>query len=213
MSEEKNSPIEKIKEFIQTPRGRVIAIAGAAGTFLLVLVIVFAVIFAGGQPVDKGGQQETKPAADSRESTAAPAIDNSQPAAGTSDTTDSVNSSFEVYQTRDPFKPVVETSSSVSVPITGTTSGNSTATASAPTAATTADTTTAAKTALSLESVSNKGGINYATIKYGAASYDLKTGDRVGSSPYQVQQIGSDNVTLLYGDEPFSLKVGQEVYK
>lgn len=204
MAEGQNSLLDRLREFIQTPRGRVIVVAAAGGVFLLALLIVFAVIITSGGPsAKKVDSVATKPAGGESSPTASVANTDS---AADERATDSVNASFEVYQTRDPFKPVPET---ISVTTATVSSGSTTQTVSS----STAGSQTSTPAALSLQSITNRDGVNYAVIKYGDSTYELKAGDRVGDSPYQVVQVGTDSVTLLYGDDQFNLQVGQEVYK
>ncbi len=213
MADKEENLIDKVKNFSQTKQGRIVSIATAIGILAIILIIILTSILKGGN-----SQSTVK------------AIDNSQPkkvvaksnniaakteTSSTSDINDGINnedlnSNFEVYQTRDPFKPAIK-------------EATATVTATPPpglppavnTSGTVNSTTTPApaKKSLLLKNIVNRDGINFAVINYDGTDYELKTGDQVGSSPYQVQQIGSDNVTLLYGDDQFTLNVGQEVYK
>jgi len=209
-----NSFVDKLRDFTSTPQGRIAAIAGASAILFIVLFLVFLAIFSAG----KEPSPESKiinPVSSGTDSTSSvDSVDNS--AADISEEVteeDSFDSSFEVYQTRDPFKPMDGSISAASV-TSGDQGGSSTAglSTTVPSQATT-ETVQAQKTALSLDGISKQEGISYADISYGGTPYNLKAGDRVGSSPYQVQQVGDTSVTLLYGDDQFILQVGQEVFK
>lgn len=206
----KNSFADKVREFTSTSQGRIAAIAGASAVLFIVLFLVFLAIFSAG----KKPSPESKivnPISTGTDSTAS--VDSSTIKASEEVVEEDVlDTSFEVYQTRDPFKPI-----DGSVPAASTGNGgsgnSSNGGASTVTPQTTTATVQAQKTALSLNGVTKQDGINYADIDYGNSSYSLKAGDRVGDSPYLVQQVGDSSVILLYGDDQFTLQVGQEVFK
>lgn len=212
----KNGFADKIRDFTSTSQGRIAAIAGASAILFIVLFFVFLAIFSSGnEPSPKSkivnsistGEDSTATADNSTVKTSEEVVEE-----------DVFDTSFEVYQTRDPFKPIngsVSASSVIGNGSGGASNGGASTTQGTPSTAPQASTETvqAQKTALSLSGVTKQDGINYADINYGSTAYSLKAGDRVGDSPYQVQQVAETSVTLLYGDDQFTLQVGQEVFK
>jgi len=213
MADKKENLIGQVKSFFQTKQGRMVSVGAATGILVVTLIIIFTTILKGGgseHKVKVVDNTKAKPAAATNNQSANLSSSATTPTDSSSSGEDiDLNSNFEVYQTRDPFKPINKaTTASVSLPVSSPTpTTNASGTANSTT------TPAPAKLPLLLESITSRDGINFAVIKYGTASYELKSGDQVGSSPYQVQQVGNDNVTLLYGDDQFTLNVGQEVYK
>lgn len=117
-------------------------------------------------------------------------------------TEDDVPESVEVYEFRDPFKPL-DVPEAAEESVTSASTGTQTSSGSQ----------TVSSVALSVEDIYTEDGIAYATIHYGSTIYQVKAGDNVGETPYQVQAIGEDSVTLLYGDDEIALKVGEEIIK
>ncbi len=113
---------------------------------------------------------------------------------------------FEVYEYRNPFKPTVElTIEEEEVEATGTATGTTTATG--------VTETTGGPVPLSLEDIYSENGTTYANVVYGGTSYQVTTGERINDSPYQVQAIGTDSITLLYGDDTIVLRLGETILK
>lgn len=213
MADKKENLIDKAKSFFQTKQGRMVSITVATGILLVILVIIFtSILKVGGsdRKVKVVDNTKAQPAAVKNNQSAGSNTEKSTASDSSSDSEDQdLNSNFEVFQTRDPFKPIVTVSTaSVALPII-----NPSPTTNASGTVSSTTTPAPAKLPLLLKNIVTRDGIDFAVISYGGTSYELKAGDQVGSSPYQVQQVGSDNVTLLYGDDQFTLNVGQEVYK
>lgn len=213
MADKKENLIDKAKSFFQTKQGRMVSIGIATGILLVILVIIFtSILKVGGsdRKVKVVDNTKAQPAAAKNNQSAAANTEKSTASDSSSDSEDQdLNGNFEVFQTRDPFKPLVAASTaSVALPII-----NPSPTTNASGTVSSTTTPAPAKLPLLLKNIVTRDGIDFAVISYGGTSYELKAGDQVGSSPYQVQQVGSDNVTLLYGDDQFTLNVGQEVYK
>lgn len=62
---------------------------------------------------------------------------------------------------------------------------------------------------LVLESIVTDSGERVATFTWKGTTYETREGDQVGSSPWQVLEIYSDSVLMLYGDSRVTLSVGQ----
>lgn len=115
-------------------------------------------------------------------------------------------------QFRDPFKPI-ETSATVGpvpgysnvpaehgIPVSLQQSGGST-------------TQSQAEGTLQLVSIQSTDGSKQAIVAYGGTNYTVGVGDRIGSSSYQIAEIGDTSVTVLFGDDRIVLSLGDSVTK
>ncbi|MDP1809057.1 MAG: hypothetical protein Q8L35_05930 [Actinomycetota bacterium] len=196
---------DRIKEYGSTPTGKIVVIAAPVAVLVLIVAVVaLTMLGSGSSDVQQAG--DLKPLG----STAASGTDAAAPAESTSPQTletsePPVNQDYEVFETRDPFKrpDATETQSS---PVTAS-----------PTSASATGTATPAagqqSSVLSLKSVSSQNGVLYANVDYGANSYVVRAGERVGASPYQITSVSSENATFLYGDDSLTLRVGEDVQK
>lgn len=101
---------------------------------------------------------------------------------------------YNIYEAHDPFYPLIKPAAE------GETSADQGGTLN--------------PKALVVEKIFLENGVYYANINYGGTVYKVKDGERVGSSPYEVVQITSNNkVMLLYGDEATPAAVGEEIVK
>lgn len=172
---------------------------------LLVAVVVFSVLNSGGSDAGQAGDlKPVKAPVTSGASETTSAVE-SPPAATESTasqaTTETVNENYEVYETRDPFiKPEFLTAPTASGPSATTVSATSTP-------------VSGQTEVLALKSITSQGGVLYANVDYGADSYVVRAGERVGTSSYQVISISSDSATFLYGDDTLTLNVGDDVQK
>lgn len=208
-----NSLIDRVREFTSTPQGRIAAIAGASAVLFIILFFVFLAVFSAGNEPSPESKIVNPVSAGTDSTPSVSPTDNKVGDTSEGVAEESFDSSFEVYQTRDPFKPMDGSISAASVTSDGQSGSSTGGSSTIIPPETTTETVQAQKTALSLNGVTKQDGINYADIDYGGTAYSLKAGDRVGSSSYQVQQVGETSVTLLYGDDQFTLQVGQEVFK
>lgn len=62
---------------------------------------------------------------------------------------------------------------------------------------------------LILESITRDSGERVARFTWNSTQYDVKEGEQVDSSPWQVITIYSDSALMLYGDSKITLAVGQ----
>lgn len=209
MAEEQGN---RIKEFLQSARGRQVIIASLAGAlFLILLVVVFLIYSKGTKP----SQQAT--ATKTTTSSATSQVTTETPSDGEAPIEDDFSESYEVYEIRDPFKPLSVSTTAASTTSTASATGaaasSSTTSTASPGGSESTSTVSSTSQPLALENIFTRDGVLLAQIKYGSNVYELKSGDRVGDSPFQLTQIGSDSVTLLYGDDQIVLRKGEEIYK
>lgn len=196
---------DRIKEYSSTPTGKIVVIAAPIAVLVLIVAVVALTVLGSGNPdVQQAG--DLKPVG----STAVSGTDATATAESTASQTPEageppVNQDYEVYETRDPFKrpDATATQSSTGAAPTGSASATGTATPIA----------SGQSSVLSLESVSSENGVLFAHIDYGASSYVVRAGERVGDSPYQITSVSSENATFLYGDDSLTLRVGEDVQK
>lgn len=202
---------DRFKEFSQTPSGKIAVVAVPVALLAVILAFVALTLLKSGPGPEPSEvtQVETSTSPTSQETSVAPPV-----AGGATTVTEEAdaeaNVNYEVYETRDPFKPVEATSTAatanVSVSAVSTGGGSTTSTVS--TGASTQQTE-----ALALDSVDNQNGTLYANVKYGSTPYTVRPGDRVGASPFQLIAVAADNATFLYGDDQLTLAVGESVDK
>lgn len=122
----------------------------------------------------------------------------------------------------DPFKPLVA-EPVVAAPVFGappatggTTGGTGTGTTgggtTAPTGTKTGSSTTVGAQRVALVTIYAKDGKSYAQTKVGDTVYTPVVGD-VFAGTYKLLAVSGKQATYLYGDEQFTLSVGQEVLK
>jgi hypothetical protein len=103
----------------------------------------------------------------------------------------------DVFTFRDIFEPLVKAPTTTSS--SGGTSGGGT-------------TQTSANTIL-LQDITSENGEPMAVIVWNGTTYTVGEGDQVGTSPWQVLDIGTDSVIMLYGDVQVPLSIGQAITK
>lgn len=195
---------DKVKEYSATPSGKIVVIAvPVAVLVLIVAVVALTVLGSGGPAVDESGGVKpvdstgtvSRGATETPESTLTPAVETTEPP---------INQDYEVYETRDPFKRADATATPSSTSVAA--GSNSSNTGSAPSGSQQSN-------VLALKSVTTQNGVLYANVEYGTNSYVVRSGERVGDSPYQITSVSSDSATFLYGDDTLTLRVGEEVQK
>ncbi len=204
---------EQIKDFAETPTGRVAIVAVPAVVLALVIAFVALTMLRGGDTQDTPDVETTAvetTAPDTASDGAAQTTDTitSNEATETTDisetteTTTYINENLEIYETRDPFRPfdASETVSGLDIlPIDSSE---------------TPDPGTGTTELLTLKSIEeDMDGTSYANVTYGSSPYLVTDGDRVGSSPYQVVSVGTDSATFLFGDDQVVLSIGESVDK
>lgn len=105
----------------------------------------------------------------------------------------------DTFTFRNVFAPTVKPS----VPESDTASGDETGTAGA----------SVPEDTLFLESVSVVDGEAVATLLWNGTTYVVGEGENLGDTPWRVLKINGANVTMLYGDTPVTLTVGQALGK
>lgn len=196
---------ERIKEYGSTPTGKIMMIAAPVAVLVLIVaVIALTVLGSGGSDGQQaaGDAQPLKSAATGISTTSTPETTAAQPPEAGDPP---VNLDYEVYETRDPFRqPDTTATQTAAVAPSATPAGNtSTATPAA----------VQQSSVLFLKTVNSENGVLYASVDYGATSYVVRAGERVGSSPYQITSISTDSATFLYGDDSVVLRVGEDVQK
>lgn len=200
----------QLKDAIATPKGKGVA----AGLVLVILLLVVLVIvtFAVPKPQDLA----VKPVAKLPVQQAAVPAVAAEPSTGTATSTDTtyaagpdtalVDGAYDFHDYRDPFSPLVETTS---------TTGASTISAvtNSPASTSTPAGVAVIPQVLSLQGISNSGGTKVASVLYQGTAYQVRTGDQVGASPFQIIEVGDTSISLLYGDDRLTLQLGDEIVK
>lgn len=220
MAEEKSS---KIREYLQTKRGKVVVIVFAVILLLFIAAMVTLLLILWRQmppeperPKSKTTQTkstektETEKTAEKSKEEPAPKEEAVAP--------EPAPEEFEPYGYKDPFVPLIDLGSGIVG--SGGGSGGSAATATSTTSSTSSTTTTTTSTngtvntlslSMSLLDIFADNGARTAALKYGDALYRVQEGERVDDSAYKVLSIGADSVTLLYGDDRVVLKIGEQI--
>lgn len=100
---------------------------------------------------------------------------------------------YEIYENKDPFQPLIGKGSATTVTTTTTTTPGGGIT-----------TTSATATLLSISPDGTKANISISGTTYS----DLKAGDTFAES-YKLLSIGTGSVTILYGDNQYTLYLGE----
>ncbi len=101
----------------------------------------------------------------------------------------------QLSQPRDPFRPLIDENSPAGTPGLGTGSGFAPGT-----------------TTVVLVEITEVDGVPRAIITVNGTTYDVGVGDTF-AGVYQVVSISPDNVVILFGDNAFTLSVGQQILK
>jgi len=132
---------------------------------------------------------------------------------------------FEVFENKDPFRPLIvlpeetsgetvastaqaTTSSSTTETGSGTTTSGTTTDGGSTDGGGTDDDGDTSTNSLTLKSITYDDGEYTAVFEYGGKEYSTQEGDVIDSSPWKVVNITSSSVTLLYGDEEIVLRLG-----
>ena len=119
-----------------------------------------------------------------------------------------VPESFEVFEGKDPFRPLVTApvgdggTPAPGEPAPGGTPGSSGGSSGGATDG----------QRVTLVDISGSGGSRTATVEVDSTEYTVQEGDTFAGS-YRVKDLTSDCGTFVFGDESFTLCVGQEVLK
>ncbi len=197
---------EKIEEQSPNKTKKILLIVVPVVALLFVIAVVLALVLSSSpSKTAKELVKETQAAVSeiSSDTVAQPSL----PEEAEDDTTETpLNADYEVYETRDPFRP----SNSTSTPALSSTK-------IAPVASSDSSTSSAAeasdKQVLSLSGVNNENGTLFASVEYDSSPYTVRSGERVGESSFQVTAISGDSASFLYGDDTVTLQVGEDVTK
>ncbi len=217
--------MEKMKEFIKTPLGKV-ALVGAVllillfmAAFLVGIIFLFNSLRTTSEetskvPVEIKKTSETSTASAKKSTSETDTAEGEEPLESTS---------FEVYEYKDPFEPLM---TEESTDITGpgdTTPGDTTPGTPTTTpvdggdeggeSSTGSGEETTGPQVLEVQDIYTENGTKYSSVKYGSSVHKIKEGDRVGESPYEVLTIGTDSVIFLYGDKRMQLNIGESILK
>lgn len=193
---------DKLNKFMETSQGKLVVVGGAVAVLVFVVGLVMFLSKGPSTPEGAPGPDNQVTSVDTTASPGAaiPAAANQQGAAlkqsGSQSPTDE---NFDVFQTRDPYKPLIEKKATTNGALGST--------------ATTSTTSTVAKGALTLDSVLTRDGLRYANVVYNEQKLELRDGQRVADSPYQVLTVTDANVIFLFGDDRVVLKPGEKIYK
>ncbi|MHB8840314.1 MAG: hypothetical protein ACYC56_00770 [Candidatus Aquicultor sp.] len=208
--------VDKIKEMVKTPKGK----GAAAGLLLVVALLVVLVVSTlafptpGGGPATNVAVQKSviKPAvrvsstqtASSVEGTASVSTSTAS-STSTVSSTDTVEIEPDITGYRDPFTPLSEPTTTVSVTSSAGSFGGVQVGQSGD--------TTPTSNSLALKAIANVNGIKFAVVIYKAQEYAVEEGDQIAGSPFKVTDIGDGSISLLYGDDRLTLQVGDEIIK
>jgi hypothetical protein len=248
---------ETLKGMLSTPKGKGV-VAGMVLVIVLLLVLLV-VTFAVPQPDDsasllvnrevakplngvgQGAGQNNQVQAPTGTPTTSTASGISPVNAGSTVETESVKYSDEIMKFRDPFSPIIEstttggagyTASSLDTQVSSTqASTNGAVVINQPAGGSVnVDTpsdgsdsgvdngnTTSGGTDISqnivLTAITREHGIIYGVFQYNGVEYKTQAGEKIGSSPYQVLDVGDGSATLLYGDDRLTIALGEEIAK
>lgn len=131
---------------------------------------------------------------------------------------------FEVFESKDPFRPLVAPPSTGGT--SGTPAGTTVGTTGGGTTGTTGGTSTGGSTGsggapaptggerVQLVDIFSQGGSNKAQVKVGSEVFTVSVGQSFGpSNVYKLLSISGKCATLLHGDDKFTLCEGEEVFK
>jgi len=105
---------------------------------------------------------------------------------------------FEVFEGKDPFRPLVVAGEASPVPVASPSPGSTGG--------------TAGSQQVTLVAISGSGSARTATVEVNSTEYQVQEGDTFAGS-YVVKDLTASCGTFVFGDETFTLCVGQEVLK
>jgi hypothetical protein len=123
---------------------------------------------------------------------------------------------FQASQPRDPFRPLIEETTTTAVPPT-TQPGETTTTIPGQTTTTVPGTTTTTGgfepgVTVTLKSIQDVNGVLRAVVSVNGVDYTVEEGDTFASN-FRVVSLDATSGVFLYLDNAFSLSVGQEILK
>ncbi|MDP2210790.1 MAG: hypothetical protein Q8J63_03505 [Candidatus Aquicultor sp.] len=187
---DKFSEIE-MKNTLSTSKGKGIAVGLLLVVLLLVVLVVitFALPKPGNLAVQAPNAAVPKP------------IPQQSPSEQTTETAaedETVITDYDLFEYKDPFRPLVEETETPIGLTTGTEDGAGAG---------------ALLTTLALVDIVEQGGAKYAIVTFDGVEYTVGSGEQVAGSSFMVEDIGDGNITVLYGDDRFTLQLGQAIVK
>lgn len=164
-------------------RDRIVLAIGVA--VVVIAAVVFVLMRGGGGP-----EVASAP-------TSSPGRVTLTPRATASATPSAAPQTLQVFEGKDPFQPLLR-----ATPAPGGTASPSPGASGGPTTG----------QRVSLLDIFTREGVRYATVEASGQTYTVKQGDTFGGS-YRVVSLSDRCGTFVFGDERFSLCVGQEVLK
>lgn len=195
-----SAPKPGLRGFLNSKPGKLI-VGGAA----LVLVIgVLAVIALGFLGSSGGNDVATAPSTPSGDASVT-----KPPTAVVSVTVPDDVELEDVFTYRDVFVPTIVLTSSTT---TSTSTSTSNSTSSSSTNTSNSNSNVPADT-LVLEDIATEDGNPVAVLSWNGQTYTLEEGESIPDTPWQVLEINSSTVVMLYGDQRITLSVGVGVSK
>lgn len=115
---------------------------------------------------------------------------------------------FEIYQSKDPFEPLLATQTQQpGAPASPGTPISTPGAAPAPPLA-----GPVGKTQITLMDIYTENNVKFASIQVGSTLYKAKEGETFATN-YKLVSAGTDSATILYGDDSATLKIGETIFK
>jgi hypothetical protein len=189
----------KFKDFIASKSGRIIIITTLS--LLVLLAVTFVVLRSISVKSEANFKIKPLPAAKVTQDTTTfsettPTPDGETTGTPLLESSETITDSYQLYEFKDPFRPLEVSESTSSASSTGGESQD-----------------TSSGEILELKEIYQQEGKYYARIQYGSVEYIVTKDDQIGSSPYKVVEITDSNVTLLYGDDQVVLSIGEQIIK
>ncbi len=196
----------KPRKNVEGEERRLALVAGALVVCLALVLMVFLLVTGGksSKPM-KSATAQTSPAGST-----APSGSSAPTTVPKVDITQVEVPPLSIYRRRNPFEPLVFVIHAVTTPTAGTAGAGVIRVPDDIEWG--ADAGKVVSTALTLEGITKQGGQAFARIRVGDQVFDAVAVGDVFASNYKLLSIGSDSVTILYGDERVTIFAGQSIY-
>ena len=179
-----------MKSMFNTSKGKGVA----AGLLLVVVLLVVLVVVTFALPKPGNLAVQTPSAAVPQ---AVPQQAPSEQTTGTAAEDETVITDYDLFEYKDPFKPLVEETETPIGLVSGSEDGGD----------------GALLMSLVLVDIVEQSGTRFAIVTLDGVEYTVGSGERVAGSPFMVEDIGEGNITVLFGDDRFTLQLGQAIIK
>lgn len=181
----------EMKNTLSTSKGKGIAV----GLLLVVLMLVVLVVITFALPKPGNLAVQAPNAAVGQPSPQQPPSEKTTETVAEDET---VITNYDLFEYKDPFRPLVEeTETPIGLPPdTDGGAGDG-----------------ALLTSLTLVDIVEQGGARYAIVTFDGVEYTVGSGEQVAGSSFMVEDIGEGSITVLYGDDRFTLQLGQKIVK